>query len=53
MLLFRRMRSLQKLAAVHASVFNLFNQERSLSSRQNFKRNRAAALAEWRGLCTA
>jgi putative transposase len=53
MLLFRRMRSLQKLAAVHASVFNLFNQERSLSSRQNFKRNCAAALAEWRGLWAA
>ncbi len=28
-----------------------FNQERSLSSRPNFKLNRAAALAEWRGLC--
>ena len=43
---FRRMRSLQKFAAVHSSVFNLFNQERSLSSRQIFKQNRAAALAE-------
>ena len=50
---FRRMRSLQKFAAVHSSVFNLFNQERSLSSRQIFKQNRAAALAEWRNLCTA
>ncbi len=48
---FRRMRSLQKFAAVRASVFNLFIQERSLYSRANFKRNRAAALAEWRGLC--
>ena len=33
---FRRMRSLQKFAAVHASVYNHFNQERSLSSRRNF-----------------
>jgi len=48
---FRRKRNLQKFAAVHASVFNHFNQERSLYSRANFKRNRAAALAEWRGLC--
>ena len=48
---FRRMRSLQKFAAVHASVLNLFNSERSLSSRPDFKLNRAAALAEWRGLC--
>ena len=51
MLRFRRMRTLQKFAAVHASVYNLFNQERHLYSRQNFKLNRAAALAEWRGLC--
>ncbi|CUH40865.1 Transposase IS66 family protein [Jannaschia seosinensis] len=48
---FRRMRSLQKFAAVHASVSNHFNQQRSLSSRDIFKTNRAAALAEWRGLC--
>jgi len=53
MLRFRRMRSLQKFAAVHASVSNHFNQERSLSSRPRFKANRAAALAEWRGLCAA
>ena len=53
MLRFRRMRSLQKFAAVHASVSNHFNRERSLSSRPLFKANRAAALAEWRGLCAA
>jgi putative transposase len=51
MLRFRRMRSLQKFASVHASIFNHFNHERSLSSRSLFKRTRAAALAEWRGLC--
>jgi len=44
MLRFRRMRSLQKFAAVHASIYNLFNSERSLSSRHIFKRNRAVAL---------
>ena len=53
MLRFRRMRSLQKFASVHASVYNHFNQERSLSGRPNFKLNRAAALAEWRGLGAA
>jgi putative transposase len=47
---FRRLRSLQKFASVHASVFNLFNSERSHYSGPNFKLNRAAALAEWRGL---
>jgi len=51
MLRFRHMRSLQKFASVHASVTNHFNSERSLSSRPLFKANRAAALAEWRGLC--
>jgi len=53
MLRFRRMRSLQTFAAVHASVHNHFNQERSLSSRPIFKLNRAAALAEWRQLGAA
>lgn len=51
MLRFRRIRSLQKFSAVHASIYNLFNSERSLISRSNFKLNRAAALAEWRALC--
>ncbi len=50
MLRFRRTRSLQKFAAIHASIYNLFNSERSLSSRHIFKRNRTVALAEWRGL---
>ena len=53
MLRFRRMRSLQKFAAVHASVSSHFNQERHLYSRANFKLNRAVALAEWRLLCSA
>ena len=53
MLRFRRMRSLQKFVAVHASVHNHFNAERHLNSGSNFKLNRAAALTERRGLCTA
>ena len=50
---FRRMRSLQMFASVHASVCSHFNQERSLSTRNSYKAARAAALAEWRGLCAA
>ena len=50
---FRRMRSLQKFVAVHASIHNLFNAERALTSRDIFKANRTAALAEWRGLLAA
>ncbi len=53
MLRFRHMRSLQKLVAVHASVHSHFNQERHLNSRDNFKLNRTAALAEWRQLGAA
>lgn len=47
---FRQMRSLQKFAAVHSSVYNHFNQERSLYNRVNFKENRTAALVEWQQL---
>jgi putative transposase len=47
---FRRMRSLQKFAAVHTSISNHFNSGRGFYSRQSFKLNRSAALAEWRDL---
>ena len=53
MLRFRRMRSLQMFASVHASVINHFNSDRGLSSRSTFKQNRAVALAEWRSLGVA
>ena len=52
MLRFRRMRSLQKFASVHASVLNHFNQEHHLCSRQNFKQKPRRALAEWRLRCS-
>ena len=51
MLRFRRIHSLHKCASVHSSISNLFNTERSLSSRPVYKLNRAGALAEWRALC--
>lgn len=51
MLRFRRMRTLQKFASVHASVHNHFNQESALYRRQDFKLDRAATAAEWRDLC--
>jgi len=50
---FRQMRTLQKFAAVHSSVFNHFNQDRSLNHRPIFKERRSAALAEWRQLCAS
>ena len=53
MLRFRQMKSLQKFVAVHSSVHNHFNLERHLYSRENFKLNHAAALADWGQLCAA
>jgi putative transposase len=51
MLKFRRMRSLQKFASIHSSVQNHFNKERHINSREIFKLQRDAALAEWCQLC--
>ncbi len=47
---FRDIKSLQKFAAVHASIHNHFNLDRHLNRRAIFKQNRSAALAEWRQL---
>ncbi len=45
---FRDVATLQNFAAAHASIHNHFNQDRHLNRRDNFKRDRAAALAEGR-----
>jgi putative transposase len=45
---FRRMKTLQKFAAVHGTVHNHFSQERHLISRDLYRERRSAALAEWR-----
>src|SRR5665809_1634 len=47
---FRDVKTLQKFAAVHASIHNHFNHDRHLSRRDIFKQHRFAALAEWRQL---
>ena len=47
---FRDIKTLQKFAAVHGSIYNHFNHQRNLNHRQVFKQHRAAALAEWREL---
>ncbi|MBX3594351.1 IS6 family transposase [Sphingomonas sp.] len=52
MLRFRRMKSLQKFASVHANIHNHFNQERHLVDRQTFKERRSAAMVEWRSLAS-
>lgn len=50
---FRRMRSLQKFASIHSSVYNHFNHQRNIESRARFKSLRDAALLEWRELIAA
>ncbi|MAC39052.1 MAG: IS6 family transposase [Oceanicaulis sp.] len=47
---FRSMQSLQKFAAVQSSIHNHFNLERHFYRRDDFKKNRTQALAEWRQL---
>ena len=47
---FRETESLQKFAAIHASIHNHFNLDRHLNRREFFKQDRATALAEWRQL---
>ena len=47
---FRDTKTLQKSAAVHASVHSRFIHQRHLNCRDKFKQDRAAARAEWRQL---
>ena len=47
---FRDVKTLQKFAAVHASIHNHFNLDRHLNRRSEFKQNRSAALAAWQEL---
>jgi len=50
MLRFRRMKTLQKFASVHANVDNHFALERHLVDRTTYKERRFLALAEWQML---
>jgi putative transposase len=50
MIRFRRMKTLQKFSSVHAQIHNFFNQERHLVTREIYREQRSAALAEWRAL---
>jgi len=47
---FRDIKTLQKFASAHASIFNHLNNDRHLNPRETYKQNRSAALAEWRQL---
>ena len=47
---FRRMKTLQKFASVHADLHNHFNSERHLVDRQTYRERRSGALAEWQNM---
>ena len=50
MVKFRDIKTLQKFASVHASLYNHFNQNRHLNRRDIFKKNRAGRVASAGGL---
>ncbi|MEO5597542.1 MAG: DDE-type integrase/transposase/recombinase [Novosphingobium sp.] len=52
MLRFRRKKTLQEFASVHANVDNHFNLERHVVDRQTFKQRRSDAMAEWQALAS-
>ena len=47
---FRDIKTLQKVASIHASIYNHFNHQRHLTQRDIFKQARVTALTEWRQL---
>jgi len=49
---FRSVKSLLKFVSAHATIHKHLNQGRHLNPRDDFKKNRATALAEWRQLAT-
>ena len=44
---FKSCAMLQKFTTYHAQIYNHFNHERHLESRQTYKQKRSAALIEW------
>jgi len=50
---FKSCAMLQKFTSYHAQIYNHFNHERHLETRQSFKQKRAAALTEWFNFCAA
>ena len=50
---FRSTATLQGFASVHRSIYNYFNNERHLETRQIYYQKRIAALIQWREICAA
>ena len=50
---FKSCAMLQKFTSYHAQIYNHFNHERHLESRQTFKQKRKTALTEWFQICAS
>ena len=50
---FKAVAALQKFVGYHSQIYNHFNHERHLESRQSFKQKRTTALTEWFNFCAA
>ena len=50
---FKTVASLQRFVSYHSQIYNHFNHERHLESRQTYKQKRSAALTEWFNFCAA
>jgi putative transposase len=44
---FKNCATLQSFTSLHSQIYNHFNHERHLETRQNYKQKRCAALSEW------
>ena len=50
---FKAVAALQKFVSYHSQIYNHFNHERHLESRQTYKQKRSAALLEWFQICAS
>ena len=48
-----RKATLQKFVSYHCQIYNHFNHERHLETRQTYKQKRSAALIEWFQICAS
>ena len=50
---FKTVAAFHKFVSYHSQIYNHFNHERHLESRQSFKQKRTTALTEWFNFCAA
>jgi putative transposase len=50
---FKTVATLQKFVSYHSQIYNHFNHERHLETKQTYKQKRSAALTEWFQICAS